>query len=75
MQQKEGDVLGLINTLRERAPGSSTPDYYEFADGLVLWNASLVLLNFLIEKHGSLKGKRVLELGSGLGHLAVGLAR
>ena len=34
-----------------------------------------MLLNHVCEKAGSLKGKRVLELGSGLGHLAVGLCR
>lgn len=72
----KADVLELIASLKSAAPGS-TPDYYEF-DGdnpVVLWNASLVLLNHLIEAPVALRGKRVLELGSGLGHLAVGLAR
>lgn len=67
-------MLQLIEGLRGK---SKTPDYYEFSESegsIVLWTASLVLLNHLILE-GSLKGKRVLELGSGLGHLAVGCAR
>lgn len=68
------DVLEIIKTLKQST--SRTPDYFEFEDGaLVLWNASLVLLNHICEREGALKGKRVLELGSGLGHLAVGLCR
>lgn len=49
-------------------------DYTEFDDGL-LWNASLVLLNYLKDTLGEqLKGKKILELGSGLGHLGLGLS-
>lgn len=67
------DVLKIIDDLKRST--KRTPDYIEFDDGnLVLWTASLVLLNHIGLK-GSLKGKRVLELGSGLGHLAVGLYR
>jgi predicted RNA methylase len=66
------DVLQIIQDLKD---SKNTPDYIEFDDGnLVLWTASLVLLNHIGQK-GSLKGVRVLELGSGLGHLAVGLYR
>ena len=45
-------------------------------DGM-LWTASLVLLRHLEVTHppGWWRGKRVLECGSGTGHLAVGLAR
>ena len=40
----------------------------------IVWNASLVLLNHLRANNASdFKGKRVLELGAGLGHLAWGL--
>ena len=68
------DVLQIIHDLK-LSKKKSTPDFIEFEDGkLVLWTASLVLLNHIGQK-GSLKGKRVLELGSGLGHLAVGLYR
>lgn len=49
-------------------------DYTEYSDGL-LWNASLVLLEHLKATLGDmLKDKRILELGSGLGHLGLGLA-
>lgn len=52
-----------------------TPDFFEFEDGTFVWNASLVLQHYVCQKYGALKGKRVLELGSGLGHAAFGLAR
>jgi predicted nicotinamide N-methyase len=69
-------VLEIIEKLKESSKSSkSTQDFIEFEDGTILWNASLVLLNYICEHEGSLKGKRVLELGSGLGHLAVGLSR
>lgn len=49
-------------------------DYTVFEDGM-LWNASLELLNLIKRELGDkLKDKRVLELGSGLGHLGLGLA-
>ena len=43
----------------------------------MLWPASLVLLRHLETQlpEGYWRGKRVLELGAGMGHLAVGLAR
>ena len=43
----------------------------------MLWTASLILLHHLevTSTPGSWRGKRVLEFGSGTGHLAVGLAR
>ena len=43
----------------------------------MLWTASLVLLRHLETEHPAAywRGKRVLELGAGMGHLAVGLAR
>jgi SAM-dependent methyltransferase len=43
----------------------------------MLWTASLVLLRHLETSHpdGYWCGKRVLELGAGMGHIAVGLAR
>jgi len=43
----------------------------------MLWTASLVLLRHLEAEHapGHWRGKRVLELGAGMGHLSVGLSR
>ncbi|KAL6761652.1 hypothetical protein V8C86DRAFT_2529825 [Haematococcus lacustris] len=55
---------------------SPLSDFIEFEDGTILWTASLILLNHLqTHEAQSLRGKRVLELGSGLGHLGMGLAR
>jgi 2-polyprenyl-3-methyl-5-hydroxy-6-metoxy-1,4-benzoquinol methylase len=49
-------------------------DYTVFEDGM-LWNASLELLKYIRRELGeSIRSKRVLELGSGLGHLGLGLA-
>eukprot|EP00290_Baffinella_frigidus_P010760 CAMPEP_0180168476 /NCGR_PEP_ID=MMETSP0986-20121125/32699_1 /TAXON_ID=697907 /ORGANISM="non described non described, Strain CCMP2293" /LENGTH=227 /DNA_ID=CAMNT_0022119873 /DNA_START=11 /DNA_END=694 /DNA_ORIENTATION=- len=51
-------------------------DLRDMPSGGVLWKASLVLLDYLERKQAdTLKGKRVLELGSGLGHMAVELYR
>ena len=42
----------------------------------MLWTASLILLRHLeVTQPGAWRGRRVLECGSGTGHLAVGLAR
>jgi hypothetical protein len=51
-------------------------DFVQFEDNTILWTASLVLLQHLQrpENRATLAGKRVLELGSGLGHLGVGLS-
>lgn len=46
--------------------------------GFLLWTTSLVLLRELEVRHatdGFWRGKKVLELGAGMGHMAVGLAR
>eukprot|EP00971_Amphidinium_carterae_P244815 4860707-Amphidinium_carterae.2 len=50
-------------------------DFEEREDGTIIWNASLVLLHYLQAPERSPRGKRVLELGSGLGHLGYGLAK
>lgn len=54
-----------------------TCDFEERPDGSFIWNASLVLMRYLQapERAQRLRGRRVLELGSGLGHLGHGLAR
>lgn len=52
--------------------GAAFHDYTVFDDGL-LWNASLELLKYL-KTLDNLKGKRVIELGSGLGHLGLAIA-
>merc|ERR1719359_1468248 len=58
-----------------------TGDFQELSDEgdvpYVIWNASLVLLHHFKDKllPETLRGKRVLELGSGLGHLGFGLAK
>ncbi len=75
-------AMAMIKSLKESIPvllssrtsSKPTPDYFELSEDMYLWTASLVLLNHLQET-ASLQGKRVLELGSGLGHLAVGLCR
>jgi len=49
--------------------------FEENADGFI-WNASIVLLRYLEAKQAkNIRGRRVLEMGSGLGHCAYGLAR
>merc|ERR1719408_375094 len=70
---------------REVVPGSPRQaphfdcDFEETPDGEFIWNASRVLLHHLegvpASSRRSPAGKRVLELGSGLGHLGYGLAR
>lgn len=54
-----------------------TCDYEELPDGEFIWNASRALLFYLEEPKRAemLRGKRILELGSGLGHLGYGMAR
>jgi len=48
-------------------------DFTLLSDDEMIWNASIVLLNYLekLQKNGSVdfRGKKILELGSGLGHL------
>ena len=49
-------------------------DLVDHESGSIVWNASLVLLNHLCKHNAAdFRGKRVLELGSGVGHLAWGL--
>lgn len=49
-------------------------DFADHDTGSIVWNASLVLLNHLRLKNAAdFRGKRVLELGAGVGHLAWGL--
>lgn len=52
-------------------------DFVQFEDETILWTASLILLNHLQKPdiRRTFEGKRVLELGSGLGHLGYGLSR
>jgi 2-polyprenyl-3-methyl-5-hydroxy-6-metoxy-1,4-benzoquinol methylase len=59
------------------APGGlpKLGSFLSFSGG-ILWKASLVLLDWLERNQtAALKGKRVLELGSGEGHLAIELCR
>ena len=57
----------------EKSCGRGLADWSDHEAGSIVWNASLVLLNHLRAKHASdLRGKRVLELGAGIGHLAWG---
>mmetsp|Transcript_19003 Transcript_19003/g.46688 ORF Transcript_19003/g.46688 Transcript_19003/m.46688 type:complete len:222 (-) Transcript_19003:176-841(-) len=61
--------------LSDAAVGADLPDLRDLEDGGVLWKASLVLLHYLETKVlEQIKGKRVLELGSGSGHLGISLA-
>jgi len=59
------------------APPRFTCDFEETPAGDFIWHASLVLLHYLQKpkQAQALKGARVLELGSGLGHCGHGLAR
>ena len=58
-----------------RSPrGMPLGDFVDHVSGSIVWNASLVLLNHLRAHNAAeFRGKRVLELGSGVGHLAWGL--
>ena len=61
--------------ISDRSKGDQ-PDFRDLPDGGILWKASLVLLNYIEKKAlDTVKGKRVLELGSGAGHLAIALYR
>mmetsp|Transcript_3816 Transcript_3816/g.6327 ORF Transcript_3816/g.6327 Transcript_3816/m.6327 type:complete len:249 (-) Transcript_3816:42-788(-) len=53
--------------------GKGLSDFIQFEDETILWTASLILLKQLSRSPKQLAGKRVLELGSGLGHLGCGL--
>ena len=52
-----------------RAGDNDHPDFRDVEGGGILWKASLVLLHFL-ERKVELRGKKVLEMSSGEGHLA-----
>jgi predicted nicotinamide N-methyase len=61
--------------ISERSSGDQ-PDFRDLPDGGILWKASLVLLNYIEKKAlDTVRGKKVLELGSGAGHLAISLYR
>ena len=71
-------MLALDLIAAHRNPSAAhTPDFFRVGDesGAIIWTASLVLQHYLVQHQGGLKGKRVLELGSGLGHFAWGLTR
>lgn len=69
------DLVEQLCSQHEKCGGTSCRDYIEISEDVYIWTASLVLLNHLrSDPQVSIRGKRVLELGSGLGHLAVGLA-
>eukprot|EP00927_Polykrikos_kofoidii_P061243 TRINITY_DN56100_c0_g1_i1.p1 TRINITY_DN56100_c0_g1~~TRINITY_DN56100_c0_g1_i1.p1 ORF type:complete len:263 (+),score=52.74 TRINITY_DN56100_c0_g1_i1:110-898(+) len=51
-------------------------DFETLPSGEIIWNASLVLLHYFQSLPAdTFRGKRILELGSGLGHLGFGLAK
>ena len=59
-----------LAVLRDVRPGDKDhPDFRDVEGGGILWKASLVLLHFL-ERKADLRGKRVLEISAGEGHLA-----
>lgn len=79
----ESDREDLLKELaKEECPAEKPKGYHfdcdfeELPDGTMIWNASRVLLQYLQapERASKLRGRRVLELGSGLGHLGHGLA-
>ena len=70
----------MSKTIAEQIIGEQSsgdqPDFRDLPDGGILWKASLVLLNYIEKKAiDTIKGKKVLELGSGAGHLAIALHR
>lgn len=80
-QENSTDVSGALSWAREcRMSNGRMRSWVELTaagcDGM-LWTACLILLRHLeTEKPaGWWRGRKVLELGSGTGHLAVGLAR
>ncbi|CAE8641905.1 unnamed protein product, partial [Polarella glacialis] len=70
------DCTAAAEDPRGPAP-NYTCDFEERPDGTFIWHASLVLFRYLQEpaRARAFKGKRILELGSGLGHLGHSLAR
>eukprot|EP00929_Paragymnodinium_shiwhaense_P003136 TRINITY_DN103558_c0_g1_i1.p1 TRINITY_DN103558_c0_g1~~TRINITY_DN103558_c0_g1_i1.p1 ORF type:complete len:234 (-),score=55.39 TRINITY_DN103558_c0_g1_i1:59-760(-) len=72
------DSRGDAAAAAEEAKPHFTRDFQELdREGDVIWNASLVLLYHFKSKlpPDAFKGKKVLELGSGLGHLGFGIAK
>ena len=84
MSSEQMDVLADKGTMGEFSPPGSLakeimqnmragdrdqPDFRDLEGGGILWKASLVLLYFL-ERKVDLRGKKVLEISSGEGHLA-----
>jgi predicted nicotinamide N-methyase len=57
-----------------RAGDQDHPDFRDVESGGILWKASLVLLYFL-ERKIQLRGKKILEISSGEGHVACELHR
>ncbi|CAD7959849.1 unnamed protein product [Amoebophrya sp. A120] len=70
------DILQMYGGLDEKT-NEFKNDFVFLADDKQLWNASVVLLRYLQKQYpeSSWKGKKILELGSGLGHLAFALAQ
>ena len=83
---QQNDVSNAVAWARECSVNGSMRSWIDLpplklptnceCDGM-LWTASLILLRHLEVSlpNGWWRGKRVLELGTGTGHLAVGLAR
>jgi predicted nicotinamide N-methyase len=66
----------IAETIISEQSKGDQPDFRDLPDGGILWKASLVLLNYIEKKAlDTVKGKKVLELGSGAGHLAIALHR
>jgi len=61
--------------LRDVQPGDDDhTDFRDVESGGILWKASLVLLHFL-ERKVELRGKKIIEISSGEGHVACELWR
>ena len=82
VEDTEEDVSGAIAWARECNYNGEMRSWIELdpakygCEG-ILWTASLILLRHLevTQPAGWWRGRRVLEFGSGTGHMAVGLAR
>lgn len=70
------DISGAVSWADQCRKKGKMRAWVDMPDGGMLWTASLILLRYLeVDAGVDWTGKRVLEIGSGCGHLATGLAR
>jgi SAM-dependent methyltransferase len=70
------DISGAVDWARQCRTKGKMRAWIDMPGGGMLWTASIILLRHLeVDAGVDWTGKRVLEIGSGCGHLAAGLAR